>query len=110
MAKNDYFVVVYRILTYLYQCFMAGEAPDKDMFGPDALGINNGYWTNVMESISNEGYVTGVAVITCIGAAPGVKLIAPKITQKGIEYLQDNSKMKKAADFLRSIKEIVPGF
>ena len=55
MAKNDYFVVVYRILTYLYSCFMTGEPPDMAMFGPDALGINSGYWTNVMESISNEG-------------------------------------------------------
>jgi len=79
------------------------------MFSPDALGINDGYWANVMESISNEGYVTGVATVTRVGAAPGIKLVHLKITQKGIEYLQDNSKMQKAADFLRPIKEIVPG-
>lgn len=110
MAKNDYFVVVYRILTYLCQCFMAGEQPDTDLFGPDALGINNGYWANVMESISNEGYVTGVVTVPRLGSAPGIKLANLKITQKGIEYLQDNSKMRKAADFLKSVKEIVPGF
>ena len=33
MAKNDYFVVAYRILTYLYECFKAGEKPDIDFFG-----------------------------------------------------------------------------
>lgn len=32
-----------------------------------------------------------------------------KITQKGIEFLEDNSKMKKAEQFLRSVKETVPG-
>ena len=110
MAKNDYFVVVYRILTYLYSCFMTGEPPDMAMFGPDALGINSGYWTNVMESISNEGYVTGVVTVPRLGAAPGIKIVNLKITQKGIEHLQDNSKMRKAADFLKSGKEIIPGF
>lgn len=110
VAKNDYFVVVYRILTYLYQCFMAGEKPDAELFGPEALGINNGYWVNVMESIYNEGYITGIAMVSCLGAAPGVKLLNLKITQKGIEYLQENSKMHKAAEFLKTVKEIVPGF
>lgn len=110
MAKNDYFVVVYRILTYLYQCFMAGEKPDAELFGPEALGINNGYWANVMESICNEGYIAGIAMASRLGAAPGVKLLNLKITQNGIEYLQENSTMRKAAEFLKSVKEIVPGF
>lgn len=42
MAKDDYFVLAYRILKYLYECFKAGERADTDMFGPAALGINNG--------------------------------------------------------------------
>lgn len=45
MAKDDYFVLAYRILKYLYECFKAGERADTDMFGPAALGINNGCWT-----------------------------------------------------------------
>ena len=110
IAKNDYFVVVYRILAYLYACFRAGESPDMDMFGPDALRINNGYWANVMESISNEGYVTGVSLAHRVGSAPGIKLANLKITQRGIEYLQENSAMRKAADFLKSVKDVVPGF
>lgn len=43
MAKDDYFVLAYRILKYLYECFKAGERADTEMFGPGALGINNGY-------------------------------------------------------------------
>lgn len=39
MAKNDYFIVVYRILSYLYECFMTGERPDVSFFGPEALDI-----------------------------------------------------------------------
>lgn len=109
MAKNDYFVIVFRILTYLYQCFMAGEDADVDMFGPDAMRINSGYWCNAMESMSNEGYVTGVVMAPRLGSVQGMKLVNLKITQKGIDYLQENSKMKKVADFLKSAKEIIPG-
>lgn len=109
MAKDDYFVIVYRILTYLYECFMTGEAPETDCFGPDALHINNGYWTNVMESIFNEGYIAGITVVPRISGAPGIKLLDLKITQKGIEYLEDNSKMAKARELLKAVKEMVPG-
>lgn len=109
MAKNDYFVIVYRILTYLYECFQAGERADLNMIGPETLKINNGYWTNVMESMSQEGYLSGVIIIPRMGAAPGIKIDNLKITQKGIEYLQENSMMEKAKTALKEIKEIIPG-
>ena len=110
MAKNDYFVIVYRILTYLYEMFKAGEKPNIEMFSPDALGINNGYWTNTMESMLEEGYIKGVTMVPRIGGAPGVKISDIKITPKGIEYLQENSTMQKAKNFLKEVKDIIPGF
>lgn len=33
----------------------------------------------------------------------------PRITPKGIEYLQDNNMMKKAANFLKGVKDMTPG-
>ncbi len=54
MARNDYFVIAYRILAYLYRCFMRGDRPNIDEYDPDALGISNGYWVNMMESLSDE--------------------------------------------------------
>lgn len=115
MAKDDYFVIAYRILSYLYACFKAGELPDLDMFGDDALRINTGYWVNVMESLNNEGYVTGAAYIAPLAVALNAKYIDVKITQKGIEFLQDSPKMAEARDFvrakefLRTVKDTIPG-
>ena len=109
MAKNDYFVIVYRILTYLQACFMSGEQAEVEMFGPDALGINNGYWTNVMESMANEGYISGLTVVPRLGGAPGIKLHGVKITQSGLMFLRENSLMAKAARVLKNVKEVVPG-
>lgn len=110
MAKDDYFVIAYRILTYLYECFKQGERPDISLFGPDALGINNGYWGNMMDSLLSEGYIKGIAVLPKMGGGFGIKILELTITQKGIEYLQDNSKMAKVRDFMKTIKETVPGF
>lgn len=109
MAKDDYFVVAYRILRYLHECFKTGERAGLDMFGPDALGINNGYWVNMLESLTNEGYITGVEFPTAIGSIRSAKICDARITQKGIEFLEDNTKIKKAAQFLKSLKEAVPG-
>ena len=96
MAKDDYFVLAYRILKYLYECFKAGERADTDMFGPDALGINNGYWVNIIESLYNEGYITGVAFSIAVGAIRSAKVYDARITQKGIEFLEDNSRRVSA--------------
>lgn len=109
MAKDDYFVLVYRILNYLYEYFKVGEKPDLDMIGPAALGIPRGYWMNIMESLSNEGYIRGISFPSAIGTMGGVRVSNLKITQKGIEFLQDNSKIAQAKAFLKSIKETVPG-
>ncbi|MCI8510814.1 MAG: hypothetical protein HFE83_02310 [Lachnospiraceae bacterium] len=109
MAKDDYFVIVYRILSYLYECFKQGEKPDTDLFGSDALRINNGYWVNVMESLLAEGYIKGIAVLPYMAGRVGIKILDLKITQKGIEFLQDNSKMAKAKEFLKTVKETIPG-
>lgn len=109
MAKNDYFVIAYRILKYLYEAFQTGESPELCMFGADALGINEAYWCNVMESLSIEGYVRGATIIPRLGGNCGLKLNDIKITQKGIEYLQENSMMAKARNMLKGIKETIPG-
>lgn len=112
MAKNDYFVIVYRILKYLYSKFMEGEDAELDVFGPDALKINNGYWTNVIESMLKDGYIEGVVVIPRLGGAPDVRVDNIRITSKGIEYLQENSMMKKAKVVLKGINEFkgfIPG-
>lgn len=110
MPKDDYFVIVYRILTYLYACFKSGDQPERELFSPEAMSINRGYWCNVMESISNEGYVTGVSVISARLGQCGIKLSGLKITQKGIEYLQDNSKMAKARTLLKETSDIISRF
>ena len=51
MAKDDYYVIVYQILTYLYQCLKSGKevAPNTQKEAVD--GLLHGY-TGTMEAIT----------------------------------------------------------
>ena len=85
---DDYFVIVYRMLSYLYDCFVSGNEPDLGCISPDALGINTGYWKNIISCLLREDFI--------ICTAQG-KTQVHSITHKGIEFLHTHSLIKKAA-------------
>lgn len=39
MAQNDYFVIVYQVLKYLYECLKKGEKPEACYFTASAYNI-----------------------------------------------------------------------
>lgn len=108
MAKDDYHVVVCRLLTILYGYFKTGERVDGSVLTAAAFGIPEGYFVNVIEALLQQGFVTGAEIII-IGGIESVKLTNLKITPAGIEYLSENSMMKKAVKFLKEAKSVIPG-
>ena len=109
MEKDDYFVVAYRILAYLYACMKEGGRPDMSKVSFQALNIPERYWADVLESLSDEGYIKGVSIQGGMGDTVYVKMDKPKITLAGIQFLQENSAMARAKNALKEFKEIVPG-
>lgn len=59
MARDDYYVIVYQILAYLYTQLKAGEPVDPKLLQHDSmyLNINETYWLYIMEHLLEEGYV-----------------------------------------------------
>ena len=49
MAKNDYFVFVYKILSYLYECMKAGKEPAQEDIACDSqlFHISQRYWNHI---------------------------------------------------------------
>lgn len=47
MAKDDFFVIAYRILAYLYSCMKAGEIPDVAKISYEKLKIPEKYWQDI---------------------------------------------------------------
>lgn len=112
MAKDDYFVIVYQILSYLYQRLKKGEPVDGRMLEHDSplFKINRRYWAYIIHHMSKTGLIEGVcfADMDGLGFPLAVSLDGCGITPAGIEYLCDNSFMEKAKNFLKDIREIVP--
>ena len=113
VARDDYHVITYRILIYLYACLKQGQKPNFDYlkYNTDDFPVGKDYWYYIIENLYKDGYIEGVVIIPVLGQVnKGVKLNeCLKITPKGIEYLQDNSTMQKAKNYLKELKEIIPG-
>lgn len=110
MVKDDFFVLAYRILTYLYACMKSGELPDEDVISPERLGISQRYWNSIVGNLWKAGYIEGIRPFSPIGGETVYVPVDMAITMTGIEYLQSNSTMEKAKTFLKDLKEIIPGF
>lgn len=111
MAKDDFFVIAYKILAYLYECLKAGESPRLDEISDERLGIAEKYWYSIITMLYNEGYLSGVKEVH-IPWQKGTTLYRacdPEITIKGIEFLQNNSSMAKARETLKDLKAMIPG-
>lgn len=109
MKKDDYFIVAYRILAYLYGCMREGKKPDLDDVSFQKLNIPERYWVDVLESMADEGFVKGISFSEWLGDAVSVKTDRPKITMAGIQFMQENTAMGRAKAFLKELKEIIPG-
>ncbi len=111
MARDDYHVIVYQILAYLYTQLKAGNRVDPELLKANSkyLNINELYWTYIMENLLRDGFITGITVNKPWGNDTVVSgLENAMITPRGIEYLTDNSFLVKAREFLKDVKAIVP--
>ena len=111
MAKDDYYVIVYKILAYLYVQLKAGEDADQKMIAHDGplFKINERYWTYVIENMMNQGFIEGVSLTKAWGRESMVTdMSGCRITPAGIAVLCDNNLMEKAKRFLKEAKEITP--
>lgn len=83
------------------------DEPDLSLISAEALGISQNRWESIMVMLQEEGYIEGLHYIKSMGMK-GLKLINLRITLKGLEYLEENSFMKKAANLAKGIADIIP--
>ena len=101
------FQIIYRILRIL-QKSMDMEDFDKESLSPELLDLSEPKWCRIMAILINEGYISGAQTWNSADQGyPRVALTRPEITLRGLEYLEENSFMKKAADMAKGIIDIV---
>jgi len=103
----DYFKAAYRILNYLKKAEQAEEF-DHGNFNPGHFSLTARQWALTLERMLDDGHVKGVAVSHCGDGSAMVLVTLPRITTKGLEYLEENSLMRKAARLAKGIADITP--
>ncbi len=65
------------------------------LISPAKLGVPYDKWLDVMQTLSDDGYISGVSFSENILGQTKVDFAHARITVKGAEYLHENSTMKK---------------
>jgi len=112
MAKDDYQVIVYQILAYLYNCLKKDIKVDEEYLRPQGklFNINTTYWNFVIINLLEDGFIDGVRTEKVWGEKYPIigSLEEIGITPRGIEYLTDNAFIKRAVEMLKDAKAIIP--
>ncbi len=104
----DNFKAVYKILSTLEKAMDYPEF-DASSISPEKLGVSEERWGRYIEMMADVGYVKGVEITKDIIGDTNVDVADMRITLKGLEYLQENTIMRKIYNAARGIKEVTPG-
>lgn len=112
MAKNDndFYEVIYIILSELYVNLKHGTKADIRSIDRERFNIDAGYFAEILYYLDQKKYVTGLNAHI---SAAGTKLINIKaetrITPKGIAYLETDPVMKQYYEKYKNKINPVPG-
>jgi len=100
----DNLKIVYKILVGVEASM---DNPVFDSTFLDALKISEERRNRILQSMIDDGLIDGFARVNYTGGY-GFKVIEPRLTIKGMEFLQENSTMQKIKNGLKDVKDITP--
>jgi hypothetical protein len=103
----DNFKIIYKLLRLL-EAAMDYEEFDKNAFSAERFKISEARWIRLLEMVAKNGYIEGFSIRRGNDGHIVKSESSPQITLKGLEYLQENSLMKKAANLAKGISDIIP--
>ncbi|MGL5621764.1 YjcQ family protein [Cetobacterium sp.] len=98
------------ILKFIQKHNLNGTTFLKKDFPLDELKITSSQLDLYLKNLADSGYIKGIFKISLYGGKIGIKLNNPTITTKGMEYLENNSSMKKLFNFYKENKDTIPFF
>ena len=103
----DDFKIIYKILKFLRDS-MDFEEFDNESFQASTFGTNENRFKALLIQLQKSGHIEGLNVKQMLRQSLVIlPPIQPRITIKGLEYLHDNGMMKKAAELLKGIVDVV---
>ena len=99
---------MYRILKTLLK-YAGRQDFTNELISAKKLGVSYEEWSYVMILLQKSGYVDGVVYTQSLTQRfpEIVDIDRVEITLSGIEYVEENSTMKKVGEFLKEVGEIL---
>lgn len=103
----DNFQIIYKILSTLEK---AMDIPEFDLSQINAakLKVSEERWARYIEMMADVGYIKGVRIYKDLTGETCIEDEGIKITLKGLEYLTENSIMKRIYKAVKGVAEITP--
>ena len=107
MGKSDYYTIVAKIQVYLYKKYKRMNV-DEEYISPVTkdFPISEEQLMETIGMMQEQGFVTGNIVRAWGGDIVLIDYQSLRIAPAGIDYLQDNSKIKKICETLKEAKGI----
>jgi molybdenum-dependent DNA-binding transcriptional regulator ModE len=108
-TMSESFKIIYKILSTLEKSMDYPEF-DPNSISAKTIGTSEERWRQIIKMLVDNNYIEDVSITTYIHEKVGTPDVTnAKITLKGLEYLQENSMMKKAYKLAKGIKDVTPG-
>lgn len=78
-----------------------------EQVSPEHLKVSEERYNRYLEMMADVGYIKGVQITKNITGETQIDAEEVRITLKGLEYLQENSIMRKMYQTAKGIKEII---
>lgn len=108
MTKDDYYVIAAKILVYLYKKIKNKERMDSDYLSPMTkdFPIDEKYFFYVVEMLDRQGFIEVNMRKAWGGDIVSIDKESMRILPTGIDYLKDNSSMRKVCETLKEARSI----
>lgn len=107
MSNNDYYVIVSKILVYLYKKYLGKDIPDDYICERTTdFPISDEQLRKTIEMMADQGFIKGKLIKAWGGDIVCVDYNSLEITPKGIDYMIENTTIRKICNTLKEAKSI----
>lgn len=101
------FNTIYKILAAL-RAAMDYEVFDMNLISAERLGVSEPRRIALLMMVVQAGYVTGLSFDETAAGDVMMSVGRPRLTLKGLEYLEENTFMKQAYRAAKGIRDLIP--
>lgn len=106
----DTSTIIYQILKAIDVAYENNSFKFDTTFDLEKMKISERRLFLNLDNLIEDGYIKGLTLIPDLKNQYSVSISNPRLTTKGLLFLEENSTMKRAYNTLKEIKGWIPGY